>query len=153
MRSRGVLHGKGTPMTTEERIAEILRAPYARIFQHDPESDVYTATVLEMPGVITEGEGAEEANRMLEEAMAGWVEIELERGHDIPKPLAERNQSGSLSLRLGPALHERAVMLAAEEGISLNRWLSAAVAAYSGERAVTKETGGRLSGARDWASK
>ena len=118
----------------EARIARTLRAPYARIFQHDPESGAFTASVLEFPGCVTDGDSVEEANANLEEAIAGWVETELELGHDIPRPLADRDYSGRITVRLGPALHERATLLAQDEGISLNRWLSAAIASYAGEQ-------------------
>ena len=120
------------------QIADLLQAPYARVFQPDPEDGGYTATVLELPGVITEGDTLEEANTMLEEAMALWLEAELEQGHEIPTPLAEREHSGRITVRLGPALHGRAARLSAQEGISLNRWLSAAVAAYAGERTAVE---------------
>ena len=119
----------------QERIERLLEAPWARVFQWDAASQVFTATVVEIPGAITEGETLDGANAMLNEAMGLWLEAELERGHDIPTPLAERDFSGRITVRLGPGLHERAVLLAAQENISLNRWISAAVAAYAGERA------------------
>lgn len=50
-----------------------------------------------------------------------WLEAELEQGHEIPTPLAERGHSGRITVRLGPALHARAAQLSAQEGISLNR--------------------------------
>jgi hypothetical protein len=68
----------------------------------------------------------------LDEAIALWVGAELKAARDVPEPLDPEAFSGRVTLRLPPSLHERASTLAALDGVSLNRWLSAAVAYYAG---------------------
>ncbi len=43
-----------------------------------------------------------------------------ERGEAIPVPLTKKAYSGSLRVRMPPAVHERLALQAAEEGTSLN---------------------------------
>ena len=44
-------------------------------------------------------------------------------GAEIPQPLAERQFSGKLNLRLGSDLHRRVALAAAEAGLSINSYL------------------------------
>lgn len=107
-------------------------ARYSRLLVREKEGG-YSAEVLEFPGCYATGETADEAMDNLDAAIAGWVESELEQGHDIPEPFGDDEVSGRLTLRLPPSLHRRALMLAAVEKISLNRFLTAAIARYVGE--------------------
>ncbi len=119
-------------MTTEaKRGAELARRPYAfTLVQGD--DGIWTVTVLEFPGVIAEGDSPDEAIADGREALAEMIDYYLDEGRTIAEPFATREFSGRTELRLPPELHRRAVMMAANEGISLNRWLSAAAATYAG---------------------
>ena len=46
----------------------------------------FFASVIELPGCITQADTLEELDEMIEEAMSGWIEIELEDGAQIPEP-------------------------------------------------------------------
>lgn len=46
-------------------------------------------------------------------------------GEPIPEPLSERHFSGKFMVRVPPELHRSLVTRAAEEGVSLNRYVSA----------------------------
>lgn len=70
-----------------------------------------------------------------EEALAGVrrlvaeVLVDLEaNGEPIPKPLAEKRYSGEFRVRIPPELHRELALLAAEQGVSLNRLASARLA-------------------------
>jgi predicted RNase H-like HicB family nuclease len=117
----------------DERIAKILRQPYHWIIQ--PGADGYSAWVLEFPGCFSSGETAEEAVVELQDAITGWVSIELESGHGIPEPIDPEHSSGRTQIRIPPSLHYRAQVRAEMEGISLNRLLSDAVSRYMGDAA------------------
>lgn len=52
---------------------------------------VYTATVPDLPGVITEADSIAELESAVKEAAAGWMECEIEDGRDIPLPTAIEN--------------------------------------------------------------
>jgi predicted RNase H-like HicB family nuclease len=109
----------------------ILRRPYQRVIEPG-EDGVFTATVVEFPGCISEGATPAEAYRNLEEAFADFVAMKLSRGHAIPEPIAWREHSGKITVRLAPSLHAAAARRAEIEGVSLNRLLSEAVARYVG---------------------
>ena len=128
-------------------VAQVLRRPYARLF-HAEQDAGFSAEVLEFPGCFSSGDSAEEAMANLEDAMTVWVESQLDQGRRIPEPLSEREYSGRVTFRMPPGTHEEAARLAAVQGVSLNRWLSDAVArsvGYTNElsemmlEAVTKQ--------------
>ncbi len=53
------------------------------------------------------------------------VVIDMEtNGERIPEPIAEKIYSGKLQVRIPPSLHRRLAMEAAEENVSLNRYMS-----------------------------
>jgi predicted RNase H-like HicB family nuclease len=109
------------------QVRKALAAPYHRLFLKE-EDGGFSASVLELDGVYGAGATIDEANRTLEEGLADWVQIELERGHEIPAPLNVETFSGRLTFRIPPTLHYKAAMLAQLEGVSLNRLLSDALA-------------------------
>ena len=50
-------------------------------------------------------------------------------GEPIPAALAEKNYSGEFRVRIPPLVHRNLALLAAEQGVSLNRLASAKLAA------------------------
>jgi antitoxin HicB len=105
--------------------------PYAfAVTQGD--DGVYTVQVLELPGAISEGDTPDEALANGRDALAAVIAVMLERGQEIPEPFESRVFSGTTQLRMPPSLHARAVALARRDNVSLNRFLSAAVAHYIG---------------------
>ena len=112
--------------------AEALAArPYAFVLTRG-EDGVYTVQVLELPGAISEGDTPDEALANGRDALAGVIAAMLDRGQAIPEPFELREFSGTTQLRMPPSLHARAVALARRDNVSLNRFLSAAVAHYIG---------------------
>ncbi len=116
-------------------VQAILARPYTRVVTRG-EDGIYTSTVVEIPGVISEGETPAEAFDNLDEAFALVVEIMLDDGDRFPEPIEPNKYSGRLQLRLPPSLHRRAAIRAHVEGVSLNRMLSDAVAMYVGMQPV-----------------
>ena len=112
--------------------AEALAArPYAFALTRG-EDGVYTVQTLELPGAISEGDTPDEALANGRDALAGVIAAMLGRGQEIPEPFELREFSGTTQLRMPPSLHARAVALARRDNVSLNRFLSAAVAHYIG---------------------
>ena len=107
------------------------------------EDGVYTVQVLELPGAISEGDTPDEALANGRDALAGVIAAMLERGQDVPEPFESREFSGVTQLRMPPSLHARAVALARHDNVSLNRFLSAAVAHYIGYNEALATTGAR----------
>lgn len=116
---------------TDPRAAELAARPYTFTLIHDADSNAWTSAVLEVPGAISEGDDPNEAIAMVREALELVIEHRLNSGAEVPEPFETREWSGEMRLRLTPELHRRASTLAAQESVSLNRWLSAAVARES----------------------
>ena len=60
--------------------------------------------------------------------MAGWISVALEDGKEIPKP-RDTSYSGRFLVRFPSSLHARLTELAELEGVSLNQFVSNALAA------------------------
>ncbi len=77
-----------TSLTTgvqDPRVSEIMRGAYTLVVTRDPEG-TYSAQVIEFPGCFSGGASAAEAASNIEDAMASWIESELEQGRPIPAP-------------------------------------------------------------------
>ena len=115
----------------DERAAKLAARPYAFSLT-EGDDGVYTVQVLELPGAISEGGTPSEALANGHDALTGVIAAMLERRQDIPEPLEVREFSGTTQLRMPPSLHARAVALARRDNVSLNRFLTTAVAHYIG---------------------
>lgn len=113
-----------------------LQEPYAFILTGDKDSGMFSAEVLEFPGCFAYGDNEQEAIAKLKEIAKAWIEIELERGHDIPPPSADLEFAGKIALRLPRSLHRRAVMMAERDGTSLNQFLLSAISERVGAHAL-----------------
>ena len=71
---------------------------------------------LELRGCMTEGENREEALSMLDDAMAGWLTVQLEDGDDIPEPIAPENFRRKVLVRMSRSLHRDLALRAEAEG-------------------------------------
>ena len=130
----------GTDSFSEHRARELAARPYTFTLAQG-EDAVWTTQVMELPGVIAEGDTPDEAIAEGREALSGMIAYYIDEGRTVPEPFETREFSGRTELRLNPELHRRVVKLAAEQGVSLNRWLAAAVAdaAGTGRQAATVE--------------
>jgi predicted HicB family RNase H-like nuclease len=140
-------------MTTTEQSAteprrvdaeRLARAPYTFTLVEDADSGYWTAGVLEFPGSNAEGASPDEAIADARRGLVDFIDIYLEQGRAVPDPFETRAFSGRTELRLNPETHRRATVLATHEGVSLNRWLSAAVATYAGTGAASTEAASQI---------
>jgi len=115
----------------ENKIDEILKAPYSRVLIPD-ENGTFAAELLEFPGCFAQGKNPNEAFKNLEEAAKAWIESSLERGLDIPQPSMNIGYSGKIALRIPRSLHKKSVQFAERDGISLNQFLISAIATRIG---------------------
>lgn len=115
------------------KAGEYLRKPYYRVVL--PEEDgTWRGEIIEFPGCIATGQTREEALQSLEETAISWLSSAIAHGQSIPEPLGERDHSGRLVLRLPRSLHKKAALAAELDGVSLNQFISNAVAEAVGER-------------------
>ncbi|MFN4002654.1 type II toxin-antitoxin system HicB family antitoxin [Microcella sp.] len=88
----------------------------------------FVATVAEFPSLTWLAPEPAAALLGLRALVAEVVDDLRASGESIPDPLADRRYSGEFRLRIPPALHRALAIEAAEQGISLNRLVSAKVA-------------------------
>ena len=114
----------------EAQLAEVLARPYHREVVRD--EDGWVARVVEWSGCIGSGDTATEALGDLEEAMSVWAASCLVDGVPVPEPIREDACSGKLVLRIPRSLHRDAARLAEREHVSLNQYISNALARVVG---------------------
>jgi len=83
----------------------------------------FAVEIEDLPGCISQGETAEEAMEMIEEARQLWLESAYEDGLDISLPREDREYSGKFNVRFPKSLHRRLDQMADREGVSLNQFL------------------------------
>lgn len=93
-----------------------------------PEDREYVATVIEFRSLSWLAPDPAAALLGLRDLVAQVVDELVTSGEPVPEPLADRQFSGEFRLRIPPALHRALAMEAAEQGVSLNRLVSAKVA-------------------------
>jgi predicted RNase H-like HicB family nuclease len=59
---------------------------YKAAYYHDRASGWYTASVLDFPGVLSQGKTLDKARRMLGDALREMTEWLLEDGQPLPRP-------------------------------------------------------------------
>lgn len=114
------------------RPEEYVDRPYhiSLVYDQDEEgASGWVAEVEELPGCISQGATPNEAIENVRDAMLGWVSVALEDGKPIPDPYEEPEFSGRFLVRLPRSLHAELVRQARQEGVSLNQYVSGALAA------------------------
>lgn len=106
-------------------IEKYLNMPYTRLVQemNDESGHYFYGKILELDGCQSTGDTIDELYRNLNEAMAGYLEIKLEKGLEIPLPITVKDYSGKFNVRIPKSLHQKLSIEAAEEGISLNQYV------------------------------
>lgn len=91
------------------------------------EDEGYIATCPEFIGLSAFGESPEKALAEAQVALKLFIESYIEDGTPLPEPEIVQEYSGQIRLRLPKSLHGRAAQKAAEDGTSLNQYLTLAV--------------------------
>lgn len=91
------------------------------------EDECYVAQCGELPSISGIGDTPEEALREAKTAAAEAVAWMREEGEEIPLPVGEKEYKGKVLLRVSPATHRLVALRAAEEGRSVNQFLSSLI--------------------------
>ena len=105
----------------------------------DGEGPYWLARVAELPHCLIHGNTPEEAIKEIEEVKRDWIESNLQRGLKIPEPKPHK-YSGQIRLRISPSLHKLLSHRAEIENVSLNQYMSMALAQSVGVSATTAKT-------------
>ncbi len=117
----------------EKELEYYSKLPYTIILKvwDDGDGEYYVARVAELPHCIIHGDTPQEAITEIEEVKLDWIKSNLERGLKIPEPISHKH-SGQIRLRIPPSLHKVLADRASIEGISLNQYMTAALASSIG---------------------
>jgi predicted RNase H-like HicB family nuclease len=134
------------PRPTEDSVEHYANLPYHLTIVHDTEEKArpWTASVEELPGCTTRGRTSDEVLASVRSAMTHWIEAALQEGREIPEPKSANSHSGRLLLRMPRTLHAELTRVAEREGVSLNQFITDALAsavAWRGGKNSSPETG------------
>ena len=90
-----------------------------------PEDGSHVGLCAEFPSLSWLAPAPEEAFAGIRQLVRDVLEDMRQTGESPPAPLAERAYSGRFMVRVPPETHRELVLRAAEEGVSLNRLVSA----------------------------
>jgi antitoxin HicB len=137
-------------MKKTEKINYYRSLPYTREIVKG--EDGYFVKIKELRGCISVGDTVEDAWAMIDDALESWLEVAIEDGMEIPLPesIAEENYSGKFALRMPKTLHADISKQAENEGVSINQYIVAILAAgnqnfkFNKSDRICPETTGRV---------
>ena len=96
---------------------------------HWSEADqAYVGTCVEFPSLSNIASSPTRAVSGMQRLVEDVVKELVKEAVKVPVPVASRGYSGALKVRIPPSVHQRLSLEAAEQGISLNRLISAKLA-------------------------
>lgn len=98
-----------------------------RVFWSE-EDDCFIGVCTEFPSMSHVDDAPDKALNGILEVVGDAVQWLAEDGDPIPEPLESRTYSGRFHVRVTPEIHKNLVREAAEQGVSLNRHVSAKLA-------------------------
>lgn len=120
----------------ESAVEEYMRLPYRMEVYWD--DGYWAAEFPELPGLAAGHEDRNELWSAVDDAKRAYFEAALRSGRTIPRPRGPQDEySGNLRLRLAKSIHRHAAEAAGLEGVSLNQFISNAVARELGRRDLT----------------
>ena len=87
--------------------------------------DEYLGLCAEFPSLSWLAGTPEAALKGIRRVVAEGIKIMEADGDSIPEPFSNKKYSGKFSVRIPPEVHRHLAIQAAEEGVSLNRLISA----------------------------
>lgn len=94
-----------------------------------PEDNEHVALCAEFPSLSWLAKTSESALKGIQKVVAEVVGDMQANGEVVPEALADRRYSGEFRVRIPPMVHRQLALMAAEQGVSLNRLASAKLAA------------------------
>lgn len=88
------------------------------------EDGEHVALCAEFPSVSFLSDKPAKALQGMVKLIGEIIEDMAGNGEKIPEPIAAKKYSGKFQVRIPPAQHRKITLQAAEEGTSLNRWVS-----------------------------
>jgi antitoxin HicB len=111
--------------------------PYPVTLVHD--EGEWLATIDALPGCTARGATPDEAIERASEAMTAWLVTAKREGKDVPEPKTSQSHSGRLLLRMPQTLHAELARTAERENVSLNQFITDALAGSLGWRTTGRK--------------
>ena len=112
-------------------LAEYLELPYTvEVIRNE---DGFFARVEELPGCMTWADRIEDLWPLVEDAKLAWIEDALEDGDPVPEPAKSGDDLDRVPIRMPDRLHRQLRRRAAEDGVSLDQFVSRSLARAVGE--------------------
>ena len=108
---------------------------YPLVIFFSEEDEGFIAEAPDLPGCSAWGATEAEAAREAQDAISAWVQAAQSAGKAIPVPPTVQPlqaYSGKFLVRLPRSLHARLARRAAQEGVSLNQFLTGVLASQVG---------------------
>ncbi len=96
------------------------------------DDEEYVGLCAEFPSLSWLAPSSEEAFAGIRELVASCIADMRSVGEPVPEPMADRAFSGRFMVRVPPETHRALALQAAEEGVSLNRLVSARLSNSTG---------------------
>jgi predicted HicB family RNase H-like nuclease len=118
----------------DDAVRHYLNLPYRIALTRDGEDEErpWRATVEELAGCEARGATPTDAAARIPAAIADWVASAHAEGREVPEPRGTRAHSGRLLLRMPQSLHEELAAAAEDEDVSLNQYITNALASTVG---------------------
>ncbi len=94
-----------------------------------PEDSEHLALCTEFPSLSWLAKTPEAALKGIQKVVTDVVADMQASGEPVPEALAEKSYSGEFRVRIPPMVHRQLALMAAEQGVSLNRLASAKLTA------------------------
>jgi antitoxin HicB len=111
--------------------------PYPVTLVHD--DDEWLATIDALPGCTARGATPDEAIERASDAMSAWLTTAKREGKEVPDPKTAQSHSGRLLLRMPQTLHAELARTAEREHVSLNQFITDALAGALGWRTTGRK--------------
>jgi len=93
-----------------------------------PEDGEHVGLCIEFPSLSWLADTPEDALAGVRKVVSEVIADLEATGESVPEPLSEKHYSGEFRVRIPPELHRQLALMAAEQGVSLNRLASAKLA-------------------------
>lgn len=120
-------------------LSHYLSLPY-RLQVVKSEHGDYVVSYPELPGCVTQVDDLADVGPIAGEILAGWLELALEDGQQIPEREPTPDYSGKFLVRLPKLLHRALAEAARDDGVSLNAYVIAILADVPAWRAEAGKT-------------
>ena len=91
------------------------------------EDNCYIARVLEFPSLSAFGDTRTEAEAELNHVIEDVTKWMKEDNEAIPEPLSHKEYKGNISLRIPPETHRNVAIMALNEGVSANQYITSLI--------------------------